>query len=98
MDSHVIAADLAGLRLTALQFYRLAAECSFDLCFPSSFDAWQALIAMGDQATGAGGSPAPELWFEVEDFIAWCRRAQVQPGLDALRAFAIYLRRRTPSA
>ena len=45
------------------------------------------------QAHGLGLFPPP-LLLDVNEFEAWCKRVEIVPGIDALRAFCIVNRGR----
>lgn len=85
--------DLAGAQLASDQFSRLASACQFDLRFPRSFEEWIALVERGTQAAIAEGRSVTTIQIDVDVFLAWSGRVQVQPGLDALRAYLILHRR-----
>jgi hypothetical protein len=93
-----IAKDLAGASLAREQFAQLVAACRYDPHFPLTYEAWIALVELGNQAAIASGHAVPEVCADVEAFIAWCGYVQVQPGIDALRAYLTLLRRNRPGA
>jgi len=90
--------DLAGALLNLQDFWRLQRCCRADPKFPSTYQAWTALVSLGTSDLLAEHSAATEQEIDVDDFIGWCGRLEIEPSLDALRAYLIVQRRRTGSA
>lgn len=85
--------DLGDVSLPEQEFEALAKLCQRDRDFPSSFESWRTLIAGATlDAHRRGNYPAP-LVIDTATFAAWCKRMQVLPCLDTLRAFAVLRRR-----
>lgn len=85
--------DLGDVTLPPEEFEALALLCRRDRDFPPTVAAWRALIAGATlEAHHRGNYPAP-LVLDVDTFAAWCKRMQVLPCLDTLRAFAVLKRR-----
>jgi hypothetical protein len=87
--------DLAGIRLTISDYQRLASLCRDDPKFPSSYSAWHALLDDGMRQLLSDGRSIEPVPLDVDAFARWCERVTLQPGLDALRAYAIISRRST---
>ena len=87
--------DLAGVKLGETDFLVLADACRYDVRFPRRFEDWEALVARGTQAALAEGRTVTEHRLDAQEFLAWCDRVQIQPGLDAVRACCILARRRS---
>lgn len=85
--------DLAGAALSAEDFKRLAKACRHDRKFPNSYEAWRSLVAAGTAHVLAQGQGVEIVGIVVDDFLSWCKRVQVVPCFDALRAYMIVLRR-----
>lgn len=85
--------DLAGAALSAEDFQRLAKACRQDRKFPHSYEAWRSLVAAGTAQVLAQGQGVEVVAIAVDDFLTWCKRVQVVPCFDALRAYMIVLRR-----
>lgn len=85
--------DLAGAALSAEDFQRLAKACRHDRKFPNSYEAWRSLVAAGTAHLLAQGQDVEVVGIAVDDFLTWCKRVQVVPCFDALRAYMIVLRR-----
>jgi len=90
--------DLAGARLSCADFDDLATLCAYDKRFPLTYEAWLSIVRKGDELADKSGWPWDPFDIDVADFAAWCRRAEVKPGFDALRAYAITHRRRREAA
>jgi hypothetical protein len=88
--------ELAGARITRDDFARLAEACRYDLGFPAAYEDWVALVTRLARAAQAEGDLVRDVRVDVAAFIAWCRHVQVQPGLVALRAYLVFLRRGPP--
>jgi hypothetical protein len=85
--------DLAGAALSAEDFQRLAKACRHDRKFPNTYEAWRSLVAAGTAHVLAQGQDVEVVGIAVDDFLIWCKRVQVVPCFDALRAYMIVLRR-----
>lgn len=83
------------MKIERAEFEALAQACRFDPLFPPTFEEWQALVARGLEFALDEGRSVSELRLDVQDFVAWCARVEIQPGLDALRACCILARRRS---
>ena len=88
--------DLAGTALGADEFKGLQQVCRGDRKFPQTYEDWQALVSIGTSQVLAQGQQVEVIALAVDDFVTWCQKVAVVPGLDALRAYMI-LRRRAHS-
>jgi hypothetical protein len=84
--------DLAGAAISTQEFERLKQACRRDRKFPQTYADWQALVSMGTSQVLAQGQQVEVIAVAVDDFVAWCRKVGVVPGLDALRAYMILRR------
>ena len=90
--------DLSDVVVKPSDFHALSEMCYLDPAFPRDFNAWSDLIALADsQARERHLFPAP-LLIEPADFREWCARMSIVPSIDALRAYAIVQRSRSPVA
>jgi hypothetical protein len=80
---------LAGIELSETEYVSLRDLCSADQHFPATWGAWLALMSEANRLAQA----SPEIKIDLETFRRWCGTVAVIPSLDALRAYAILVRR-----
>jgi len=85
--------NLSDVHLDRDDFEVLAQMCAADDRFPDDYASWCALIEEGDKEARHAGHFPPPLVLKPEDFAAWCRRAEVVPCVDALRAYVTFRQR-----
>ena len=89
----IVERDFAGAQLSEENYALLADLCRGDAKFPTSYPAWQELIAAGTRRALEEGQPAGDISVGVDEFEAWCARVAIHPCFDALRAYLIIGRR-----
>lgn len=85
--------DLAGTALSSTEYEQLERACRHDRKFPKTYEGWKAIVALGTAELLAQGQEVELVALDVDEFVAWCRRVDVVPSFDALRAFMILRRR-----